>query len=251
MNKKTNEKKKKKIRFKGLLIVILFVYLVLSCVYYLWTRPIKYVNIEGNVYLKESYISDYLSLEDTSIMKINKKDVVEKLILHPLISDASVKKVGNKLNIVITEEKILFYNLNKQKLVLSNGEECDNESILGIPSLINYVPLDIYTEFIEKLTVVDHEVLSIISEIEYNPSIVNGKTVDEKRFLLRMNDGNTVYINTINIEKINNYLSIIEAVLNKSDIKKGCLYLDSISTNNHFDDCKTDMKESDIVGSEN
>ena len=37
-------------------------------------------------------------------------------------------------------------------------------------------------------------------------SIVKDKIVDDKRFLLRMNDGNIVYINTINIEKFNNYL---------------------------------------------
>ena len=50
-------------------------------------------------------------------------------------------------------------------------------------------------------------------------------------------DGNKVYINTINMEKINNYLSIYEAILNKSDVVKGCLYLDSNSENNHFNTC--------------
>ena len=81
--------------------------------------------------------------------------------------------------------------------------------------------------------------ISLISEIEYSPSMVNDKIIDDKRFLFRMNDGNIVYINTINIEKFNNYLDIYEVIVNKNGLVKGCLYLDSNSENNHFNNCES------------
>lgn len=241
-----NKNKKKKIRFKGLLIIILFFYLLVSFFYYIYTRPIKNINIEGNFYLKDNYLIDYLDLDDTSIFKLNKKSVTNKLLELDLISKASVKKnYFGTLNISVTEDKILFYNWNNKKIVLSSGKLIDyNKNYLGVPTLINYVPDSIYEELITKLNNINKEVLALVSEIEYSVSTINGKVVDDKRFLLRMNDGNKVYVNTINLEKLNNYLEIYEVIVNKNGDVKGCLYLDSNSSNNHFNNCK----EVSIVG---
>ena len=231
--------KKKRIRFKGLLIIILFFYLIFSGFYYLWSLPIKNVNIEGNYYLKDNYLKDYLDIDDVSVIKLNKKEVKNKLLEIDLISEVKINKnYLGIVNIEIVEDKILFYNWSNKKVILSSGNEIDyNKNYLGIPTLINYVPNDIYNNFINKLNEIDKEVISLISEIEYSPSIVDNKTVDENRFLFRMNDGNIVYINTINIEKFNNYLNIYEAIASKNGTIKGCLYLDSNSDSNYFDDC--------------
>ena len=240
MGKKQDIKKKKKIRIKGLLIVILFLYLTSTGLYYLWSKPIKSINITGNNYLKENYLIDYLNISNKSIVKINKKDIKNKLLELDLISKVEVNKnyFGN-LNIKIVEENVLFYNRNTLKAVLSNKKEIDfKKEFLGIPSLINYVPNNIYENLIERLNLVEKNILSLVSEIEYNPSIVDNKTVDETRFIFRMNDGNQVYINTINIEKLNNYLTIYEAIVNKNGNIKGCLYLDSNSENTHFNTCE-------------
>ena len=64
---------------------------------------------------------------------------------------------------------------------------------------------------------VDNQILSIISEIKYDPN-----EVDNERFLFYMNDGNMVYITLSKITKINSYPSIIKTIENK----KGVLYLD-------------------------
>ena len=87
-----------------------------------------------------------------------------------------------------------------------------------------------------------------ISEIEYKPSYVNDKLIDATRFIFRMNDGNIVYINTINMEKYNNYLTYYEGIVNKNGNVKGCLYLDSNSDNISFDDCKELEKVDDENG---
>jgi len=245
MGNKKDKKKKKRIRFKGLLIVILFFYLIFSGLYYLWSKPIKTINIEGNYYLKDNYLIDYMDIENESIVKLNKKEIKNKLLELDLISDVKISKnYLGKLNIELVEDKILFYNWNTKKIVLSSGSEIEyNKNYLGIPTLINYVKDTIYENLIDRLDLIDKEILSLVSEIEYSPSRVNDKIVDETRFLFRMNDGNTVYINTINIEKLNSYLSIYEAIVSKNGNVSGCLYLDSNSDNNHFNNCESIVVE--------
>ena len=239
MGQKQDVKKKKKLRIKGLLIVILFLYLTISSLYYLWSKPIKSINIEGNNYLKDNYLIDYLDIEDESILKIKKKDIKNKLLELDIISDVKINKnYFGTLNIEVVEEQVLFYNWNTKKIVLSNEKEIEfKDEYLGVPTLINYVPDSIYKKLVDRLNLIDKTVLSLVSEIEYNPSIVDNKTVDETRFVFRMNDGNLVYINTINIEKLNSYLSIYEAIVSKNGNITGCLYLDSNSDNNHFNTC--------------
>lgn len=247
MEQKKEKKKRKKIRFKGLLIVILFLYLIGTGVYSVLTNPIKNIQIEGNNYLKENYLIDYLDIEGSSNMKVSKKKIKNKLLEIELISSVKVSKnLFGKIKIEIEEEELLFYNWNTKKVVLSNGKEVEfNRDFLGIPSLINYVPLDIYEDLLEKIVLVDKNILSLVSEIEYSPSIVDDKVVDDTRFIFRMNDGNNVYINTINIERINSYLTTYEAIVNKKGDIKGCLYLDSNSDNKHFSTCDSKTEEDD------
>lgn len=243
-SKKMEKKKKKKIRVVGVLIVILFIYLIMSFLYSIWTNPIKKINITGNYYLKENYLINYLDIDNKSILQINSKKVKNKLKKIDLVKDAKIRKnYLGILNIKIEEDKILFYNKNIQKIILTSGKEIDYiNDYLGIPSLINFVPDKVYQKFVKELSKIDREILSLVSEIEYAPSIVNKKVVDDQRFLLRMNDGNKVYINSVNIEKFNNYLDILEVIVNKKGNIKGCLYLDSNSENNHFDNCNEDKK---------
>lgn len=233
--------KKRKIRFKGLLVILLFIYLIGTCLYYLWSMPIRKVEIKGNSYLKDNYIINYLDIDDESIIKLSKKDIETKLLKLDLISNVKVKKnYFGTLYIELFEDKVLFYNWNNKKIILSSGKEISyNKEYLGVPTLINYVPEDVYKEFIAKFNAIDKDNISLISEIEYSPSMVNDKVIDDKRFLFRMNDGNIVYINTINIEKFNNYLDIYEVIVNKNGLVKGCLYLDSNSENNHFNNCES------------
>ena len=236
------KKKKKKLRFKAILAIILLVYLLISIVYYLINKPVKEIIINGNNYLKDNYIIDYLNIENQNIFKINKKKIKNKLLELELINEVEVKKnYLGKLIINIKEDNVLFYNLLNKTLVLSSGKEIKennfSDAYLGVPILTNMVPNDIYKELINKLIRVNKNVLESVSEIAYDPSKVGEKIVDDKRFKLLMNDGNTVYINTVNIEKFNDYLEIYEGIVSKNGNIKGCLYLDSSSENNHFNDC--------------
>ncbi len=230
--------KKKKLRLRGLLTILLASYLLISIGYYLWQMPVKEVNFIGNNYLKDSELMAYLDTDNLQIFRLNSSKIKKNLMKLELVKDAKIhKNIWGTLTIEITEDKVLFYNLNNKKTVLASGKEIDKNDFLGIPTLINYVPENIYKEFITKFAKIKDENIALISEIEYSPSIVLEKVVDDKRFLFRMNDGNNVYINTLNIEKFNDYLGIFEAIVSKNGDVRGCLYLDSNSENNHFNNC--------------
>ncbi len=238
------KKKRKKLKFRALILIIFILFLASLFIYYLWTTPIKEIEIKGNHYLKDNYIITYLDLNKESVLRASRSKIKKKLLALDLVNSVKIhKNYFGKITIIIEEDEPLFYNLSKKKVVLSNNKEVDYSiDFLGLPVLINFVPLDIYNEFVQKLSTISNDVLSLVSEIEYSPSMINDKVIDDKRFLFRMNDGNTVYINTINIEKFNNYLEIYEVIVNKNgkDIK-GCLYLDSNSENNHFNNCEENI----------
>ncbi len=236
------KKKKRKLNTKRFFTFLFIVFLIGLTIYYFCNIPIKNIKIEGNYYLKDNYIANYLDLKDAKILTVSRRNIKNKLLKIDLISDVKISKnYFGTLKLKITEDKILFYNWNNKKMVLASGREIPyNKEYLGVPTLINYVPDDIYKEFIKKLNKIDKEVLSLVSEIEYSRSMINDKVIDDKRFLFRMNDGNQVYINTINIEKFNDYLEIYDAIENKNGDTKGCLYLDSNSENNHFNNCEED-----------
>lgn len=240
-----NKEKKKKIRWKGLILILLIIYLIITFISYIYKMPIRKININGISYLKENYIINYINIKNKTIISTKTNDIKKDLLKLDLIKDVKVKKnfIGI-ININIEEDKILFLNNITNKIVLGSGKEItNNKEFLGLPVLINVVPNDIYKSLINKLSLINNEVLEMISEIEYNPSYVIDKDTkkevvsDINRFMFRMNDGNIVFINTVNIEKINNYITIYNAVVEKNGNKKGCLYLDSNSDNIQFNDC--------------
>lgn len=230
--------KKKKIRLGGFLVIILFLYLLFSFGYYVYKLPIKEIDIKNNYYLTDAYIIDKLKLHDKTIIELSSRSTEKKLNKEDLVNESDVKRnIFGKVTIDVNEEKILFYDWNTKKIVLENDTIDNKSDYLGVPSLINYVPSDVYKKFVKKFSLVDREIISMISEIEYDPDIVGTVTIDENRFLLRMNDGNKVYVNIYNMKKLNNYLDIYDALLKNNSIKKGCLYLDSNSKNYVYSDC--------------
>ena len=222
-------KVKLKINKKGLLVILLTLYLVIMCFYYCLTLKIKNITIIGNDQVSEEEIIASSKLDyNVKVINVKKKKVENNIENISLIKEASVD-VGLLGNIVITieEQNILFYNSFNKKYVLENKKEVDKvSSDLGIPVLINYVPNDIYKNLIKKMSKIDISIIRLISEIEYSPDIKNDVTIDENRFLLRMNDENYVYINLANFDKLNRYKDFYSTI---DDGVKGIFNLDSSS----------------------
>ena len=151
----------------------------------------------------------------------------------PLVKDVSVKKnIFGTLEIYVEEYKILFLNKSTNELVLNNNKSIENNfNYTRIPILVNRVPDNIYEELVDGLSSIDYDILTSISEIEYSKATnKDNEVIDEKRFILRMNDGNTVIMNTVNIKRLNSYNTIYSSL---SD-ELGTIYLDSIAEENIY-----------------
>lgn len=226
------KKPKKKVRITGIIFLLLFVYLLITLIYYFIKSPIKNISIKGNNLLtEEGIITDSKISYNDSIFKISTYKIEKNLEKNPLIKKAKIeRRLNGTIIINIEENKILFLNALTKKLVLSDEKEIDiNNKYMGYPVLVNYVPSEIYKELIKSLSKVNDSNYQMISEIEYSVDKYENTVIDDERFLLRMKDGNTIYVNLINIEKLNKYQEIYSALTDK-----GTLYLDSSSKNYVF-----------------
>lgn len=240
MNKK---KKKRKLRLSGLILVLLVLYVVAMGGYYLFTMPIKRIIVHGNEKVTEHEIIKAADINvKSSVFKASSSSIKKKIKSIPLVDEVKIKKnILGTITISIEEAQILFYNVLTGKLYLSNQDTIEETNeYFGYPTLVNYVPSDIMESLIEGLNKIDEDIIAMISEIEYSPDKYNDVIIDAERFLLRMNDGNTVYINIVNIEKLNKYQTIYANVGSG-----GTLYLDSSSKNYIFD---KDGKETILDG---
>lgn len=213
-----NKKVKVKLKYKNILLFGLIFFLLLFLIIYIVTRPITNIYIKGNTFLSDWDIIKLSSLDSyPKNIKASSLIIKKKLEKNDMIIKAKVRKKSlTKVYIEIEENRPLFYDQNLNKVIMKDGKKLDNT--FQVPYLVNNIPEDIYEKFSKKMVDVDTEILSRISEIEYQPN-----EVDKERFYLSMSDGNYVYINIKNFDSINNYISMLKQLGNK----KGILYLDS------------------------
>lgn len=214
-------KKNKKV-FKLIIIVLLLI--VVS--YFLYNLRIKNIYVEGNTLLTDQEIIELANIENyPKVFKYSNNSIIKKIKMNPIIKDVKVNKnLFGKISITIEENNLLLKNQIDNTIYLSNLKTIpDDNKVVGIPSLTNYVEENILNDFLSKLNEVDKDILRKISEITYAPS-----QYDKDLFLLYMNDLNYVYITTKRLLNINNY----DDIALKLEGKKGILYLDS---GNHFE----------------
>lgn len=225
MQKKVHRKLNK----KALLVIVLTLYLFIMAFYYCFNLPIKSIVIKGNTNTLDEEIIKLGNINSyNKILGLNIKKVKNDIMENKAITSVKIKKqLNGTLLIDVKEQNILFYNLLNKVYVYENGKNSENVSNkLGIPTLINYTPSDIYDNLIKKLNNINIDILKKVSEIEYSPDIKNEKVIDKNRFLLRMNDGNYIYINLANMDNLNKYEEIYATLDEK---QKGILNLDSTS----------------------
>lgn len=216
--------KRKKLRVFRLLL-LLFVIAIISFFVYLYvTTNTQNIIIRGNNYisdeevLQETDLKNYPSFILTMPSKIQKK-----LAKNEYIKSVKVRrKFYHTFEITIKEYDVLFKNDTLNKYVLDNKKEIMSDLEFRVPRLVNYTPDKKYSSLIENMKSVDKSILGKISEISYQPNEFN-----KDRFLLLMDDGNSVYLTLTKFEMINYY----NEVLGQLEGRRGILYLDS---GNHF-----------------
>lgn len=210
-------KKKKKLKIGRLfLLIIIFI-----GIYYLFTNVldirISSIKISGNNNLSDqeiieiAKIDNYPSFFNTFTFKIKKN-----LKNNPYIKECKVTKGILSINIKIEEKEILYINKETKEKVTLNSSFLDDKK-LNVPILSNSIPNDKIKEFNKAVSKINQNILSMISEIKYDPN-----EIDEDRYYVYMNDGNGVYLTVNKFKKINDYNKILESVGKKS----GILYLD-------------------------
>lgn len=224
------KKVKKKLNKKALLVVILVLYLFIMAFYYAFNLPVKLIIVRGNSYISdEKIIKSSKIKDDTKLISLSSKSVIKNIKEIPMIENVKVTKhLNGKIVLEVSEAAVLYYKALENVYILENGNKTSNIDVIGIPTLVNYVPSDIEDSFIKKLKNIDKDILYKVSEIEYSPDIKDDTIIDKNRFLLRMNDGNYVYINLANINNLNKYDEIYATL---DDSSKGVLNLDSSSEN--------------------
>lgn len=219
--------KKKKIKFLNLLLVLFVLGIfAMGITLYLNTK-IKNIVILGTNYLKDDDIIELAGIKDYPSFYFTSSSTLEKkLQKSPYIEKATIKKnFFHVLEITIKENKPLFINETNQTVVLENKKEIEIEeemSLFRVPRIMNYVPDKKYQSLITHIKKIDSNILGKVSEITYVPN-----DYDKDRFLLYMDDDNTVYLTLTKFEMLNYY----NKVLSQLGGKKGILYLDS---GNHF-----------------
>ena len=218
--------KKKKLRLLPFLIfIIVIAVIVFVCLFVLDTK-VKNIIITGNEVLSDDDIIELAGLTDyPSFYKTLNLTMKNNLKENPLIESVDINRsFYHIIEIDVKEYEILYKRKDKGKYVLENKKEVtlDKETPYTIPRLINTIPKKILDRFIKYYKRVDLSIREKISEIKYDPN-----EFDEERFLLYMDDGNSVYITITKFERLNYY----NEVLPQLDGKKGYLYLDS---GNHF-----------------
>lgn len=222
------KQKKKKIKLRIKLLPVFLVLLTGILLFYggkmILNTRIKNIFIYGNNYVKDDEILKLAEIIDYPKFYMTLSNKIENKILeNPYIKTVSVKKsFYHVVEITIKENIPLFIKDTKDVVVLENETEVENTNKYALPRLINEVPTEIYSKFVENMKDLEPIVRSKISEIKYKPS-----EYDDSRFLLYMNDGNYVYLTLSKFEQLGHYNEVYETLENK----KGTLYLDS---GNHF-----------------
>lgn len=218
---KTKKVKKRRLKIKGVFLLAAILASIILLGKLLFKINVRSVSVTGNNLIKDSEIIKDLGLnKKTKFLTLNTQKTCNTLKNNSLIESCTIKKSINfKLQVIIKENIPLFYYTQNSKVILSDGSEIENTHSYSIPTLINYVPDKIMDEFIAGLSNIDDDIIHSISEIEYTPSAnEDGTYIDEERFMLMMNDGNTVYINNKNINILNYYKKIYASIGDKKGI---------------------------------
>lgn len=217
--------KRKRIKIIPLLLMLFIIVLIVFGVDFYLNTNIRNITILNTEYLPDEYIMRIAKIEDyPSYYYTTKNSINTRLLKSPFIKKVKTNKgFYHTLTIDIEESKLLFYDTLKNKYVLDNNKEVDDNFNVRVPRLTNEIPdKKIYKRFTKKMLSIDEDILSKISDITYAPN-----EYDKERFLLYMDDDNSVYLTLTKFKKINYYNEVLEQL----EGKKGILYLDS---GNHF-----------------
>lgn len=230
---KTKKVKKKKLKLGRVLVFVCLISLAVAIVKFYDNIYARDIVITGNKSVLTSEILKDANLSEKISFLGSEKKICNSIKKNEFIKSCSIKhKTDLTLEVRVKELRPLFYYTDSEKLVLNNGKMIDRENTYGVPTLINYVPKDVLDEFIVKFSKVKYSTIKTISDIEYTPSKnQKDEIIDDKRFMMSMNDENTIYINNKHLYLLNSYDKIYSSI----NSSKGIFNFDCDYNNYYFE----------------
>ena len=186
-------KKKKRLKLIPFLLFVLVIAGIVFLIDVLLDTRVENIVIKGNKIVTDQQIIDEAGLSNyPSFYKTTSYNIKKTLERNSFIKEVKVKRsFYHVLTIEVSEHKVLLKKETTGKLVLENMNEVttDQEIPYTVPRLVNDVPQNKYNELLKNLLKVKSNVRSSISEFYYDPN-----EFDKDRFLLYMDDGNSVYL---------------------------------------------------------
>jgi len=203
------KRKKRHLNKKKVFNLLLIIFIISFTTYFILNIRVKSVLISGNNYISDASIIRSTNLRDYPLYRdISNKELINNIKSLPLISDVKIRRsiLGN-IKIIVEEEQPLLYFNNQVITDKLNKYDITN---LNLPTLKKEIENSVLEILVNALKKLDYSVYDSISEIEYSPTLsTDGSIIDDKRFTFYMKDGNIAYINTINIDKFDYYLEVV------------------------------------------
>lgn len=210
-------KKKRKLKKLRLLFLLLVIAGISFAFIKLFNVRIYSIKIKGNKILTDQEVIETAKLEDyPSFFETLSYTIKKRLLKNNYIESVKVTKGFLSVNITIKEKKILYIDKETNYKYTYNSKFKDDKSIC-VPYLIGSVPEGKMKRFIKAMNKINSDMICQMSEIKYDPN-----DIDEDRYYVYMNDGNSVYLTVNKFDKINKYNTILE----KIGKQNGTLYLD-------------------------
>ncbi len=211
------KRKKRKLRVGRLFLLLLIIGAISFACFKFIDIPIRSIMIKGNNVLTDNEIIKQAGLEDyPSYFSVLSIVVKNKLKKNPYIEEVKVSKGILNVKITVKEKKVLYIKSDTNEKVTIDGVIKDKKLVCA-PYLLENVPEKKQARFIKAMNKIDANILCQMSQIKYDPN-----EIDNDRYYVFMNDGNSVYLTVNKFDKINKYNTILENVGKQN----GTLYLD-------------------------
>ena len=220
------KKVKKKVKLKFIPLLLMFLILVMLFFLFKHISKIKpsLILIRGNELLSDREIINegnlrefkYFSFNNTSKEKLEKNKIIKKVDIK--------RKFLFTIEVTIEEKKVILYEKTSSLYILEDNEKVKINKNIEVPVLNNKIINTVEKSFINKFSLLNKSVKYRISEIFYQPT-----EYDSTLFLMYMKDGNHVYVNISNLDKLNHYDKTVESI---GYDKKGIFRFDALVYNN-------------------
>ncbi|MGM9925283.1 MAG: cell division protein FtsQ/DivIB [Bacillus sp. (in: firmicutes)] len=225
---KLKQRRKRKANRRAIFLLSLFFILLILVLYLLSPLSnVSQIKISGNRYLaNEAIISTSGITSSTSIWKLDRKGIKERLEKLPEVKEASIElQLPNSVAIKVKEYDRLAYLVDGSDFypIVSSGEVTEplKEGNIPVhaPLLIGFKKGKSLESIIEALDKIPEEITNAISEVHYEPS-----DSDKYRVRLYMNDGFEVLGTSRTLaDKLVHYPSIVSQLEEKD---KGIINLE-------------------------